>query len=432
MPFRSLYYVFGLLFLLNGIGKSADTTKTKVDSIRIQGNESTKAFIIMSELTFQTGELIDSSQLHYNRDRIYSLGIFNQVQLYFDKTDTTTLVIDVKEAWYIWPIPFAELVDKDWTKVSYGVDLFVKNFRGLNENFRIRGALGYNPGFRFYYDIPYLLRELGIYASFQGQSDLFNNPNEAAAEEAGHNFDVKHQSGSATVGKRLDNFRWASFTVALDHFLYPDWVQLNQKKDFTIPSVSISYRSDTRNLVQFPTEGQLFAAGYTYRGFGFNGFNYGKIAAEYRKYLPLENGFTLKTRGAVQALTGNRYPYHDFVFLGYGEKVRGHFSDQREGSAGIFTSVELHYPWIKDYTIEFNIPVIPKKLQTYQTSLYSYIFVDASNIKRVKSEFTGRETLLGFGAGLAIVVLPYRVSSIELAFNERGKIEFLFQLDVSF
>ncbi|MBI5727431.1 MAG: BamA/TamA family outer membrane protein, partial [Ignavibacteriales bacterium] len=332
MTYRKILFLLSLLFLISGVAKADDSIKTKVDSIRIQGNESTKAFIILSELTFNVGDLIDSAQLHYNRDRIYSLGIFNQVHLYFDQADTTTLIIDVKEAWYLWPIPFIELVDRDWTKVSYGMDLFIKNFRGLNENFRIRGALGYNPGFRIYYDIPYLLKELGIYASFQGQSDLFNNPNEAAAEEAGRNFDVKHQSGSATVGKRLDNFHWASFTVAVDHFLYPDYVQLNQKKDFTIPSLSVSYRSDTRNLAQFPTEGQLVAAGYTYRGFGFNGFNYGKIAAEYRKYIPLESGFTLKTRAAVQALTGSQYPYHDFVFLGYGEKVRGHFSEQREGS----------------------------------------------------------------------------------------------------
>ncbi len=53
----------------------------RVDSITIRGNETTEEYIILRELTFEAGDEINKKILAFNRERIYSLGIFNSVQV---------------------------------------------------------------------------------------------------------------------------------------------------------------------------------------------------------------------------------------------------------------------------------------------------------------------------------------------------------------
>lgn len=432
MAKRTILRTIYLVVFFSIAAWATDSDKHKVDSIKVIGNEVTKEYIITNELTFAVGDSVTMDDLVYNKDRIFSLGIFNQVNLYFDSVQTTSLYIEVKEAWYIWPIPFAELVDRDWSKITYGVDLFIKNFRGMNENFRIRASLGYNPGFRFIYSIPYLYKETGIFASVQLQSDKFTNPSNELKAQNGTDFTVKHQGIITSVGKRFNTFTWFSGTASFDHFSYPSWIRSNQPKDYSIPSFSATYVYDTRNLIQFPTEGKYISSAVTYRGFTMHNFNFAKYSAEWRNYLPLQNRWTLKSRLAVYGLIGSEFPAHDYIFHGYGEKTRGHFSELSEGNFGVFTSVECNYPLIKDWQLNFNFPIIPRKLQSYQISIYPYFFMDASNIRKFKQDILLDNTFVGVGTGIAFVVLPYRVSSLELAFNEKGKYEILFQLDVPF
>ena len=91
-----------------------------VDSISIRGNSITDSDIILAELTFDRGDLVDSLVLEFNRKRIYSLQLFTSVEmLIFQKDSLNHLVIDVRESWYIYPIPFIDRNDKDWTKLSH-------------------------------------------------------------------------------------------------------------------------------------------------------------------------------------------------------------------------------------------------------------------------------------------------------------------------
>jgi len=106
----------------------------KVDSITIIGNEITEPEIILRELTFKTGDIVTEENLEYNKDRIYSLGIFTRVDLLINIEDNLNkLIIYVEESWYIYPIPFAELKDKDWDKISYGINLILFSTLGHPE-----------------------------------------------------------------------------------------------------------------------------------------------------------------------------------------------------------------------------------------------------------------------------------------------------------
>ena len=130
----------------------------KIDSIKIAGNEITDEFIILRELTFGIGDTLNPGLASFNRERIYSLDIFNEVKLKpFKVDDKNILIVEVEESWYIYPLPFVTLKDKDWKKISYGLAVSLKNFRGRNEKLKGVVALGYDPSFSLSYLNPNLV-----------------------------------------------------------------------------------------------------------------------------------------------------------------------------------------------------------------------------------------------------------------------------------
>ena len=105
------------------------STSIVVDSIKIKGNNTTEEFVILRELTFDIGNKVDGETLNYNRERVYSLGIFNIVEFYFlQEQNKNILVIDVQESWYIYPIPFVQLREDGLKDASYGMNFIYKNF----------------------------------------------------------------------------------------------------------------------------------------------------------------------------------------------------------------------------------------------------------------------------------------------------------------
>ncbi len=80
--------------------------RVKIDSIKIIGNETTKEFVILRELTIGIGDTLNPELASYDRERIYSLRIFIDVKLKpFSYEGKNTLLIVVEESWYIYPIP---------------------------------------------------------------------------------------------------------------------------------------------------------------------------------------------------------------------------------------------------------------------------------------------------------------------------------------
>ena len=135
-----------------------------VDSIVIQGNDITRNEIILRELTFNVGDTVNAKILEYNSERIFSLGIFTKVRLYRDPLSFSKNVVQilVSESWYIYPIPLAELKDRDWKKLSYGFDVVIQNFRGRNETLRGRVLFGYDPSLSLSYSNPYFIWDENI------------------------------------------------------------------------------------------------------------------------------------------------------------------------------------------------------------------------------------------------------------------------------
>lgn len=408
----------------------------RVDSIVIKGNDITEPEIILTELTFKIGDVVDSTKLRFNRERIYSLGIFTNVKLYPESNgDKTTLIIEVKESWYIWPIPFLALRDRDWKKATYGIDFLVMNFRGRNEKLRTSFSIGYDPSFALQYTKPYWFRKEAIY--FDAYFVYVNQNNKSANAEYlyGEKFKQKFISGSVTVGKRFNLFNKADVYGGFSYVETPKYISRINASNARIdrlPFLGFRYYYDSRDLAQFPTEGIFFNADILKKGFGNDGIDYNIFSADFREYRTVYKSLSSKWRFTTRQTFGKLIPFYDHSFLGYSERVRGHFTHRSEGNNLYLSQLEFKYPILKEINIHLELPFIPEALLTYRVEMFAQVFADAGITQLRGKSINFSHGFSGYGFGLTTLILPYNIARLEFARNELGKIEVVFDLGISF
>lgn len=408
-----------------------------IDSIKITGNETTKDFIILRELTFSVGDTLTPSLSKYNLERIYSLGIFNLVNVYPETVNNKNYaVIHVEEGWYIYPVPFLEVRENDWKKLSYGAILVVKNFRGRNENLSLRGAFGYNPFLRLLYFNPYLIREADIFFDVSAIYGTVANKSSTAEDLYGQEFDQKNVTGFLEIGKRFGLYHRFSMMLGYSYIETPFFIKgisaSNSRIDRS-PFLSFGYSYDTRDLAQFPKEGLLGAASVEFKGLGNDGIDYNIVKFDFREYRRIVGDLHAKWRLTTRLTGGKLVPYYDLSFIGFDERIRGHFYREMEGNNYYLGSMELYYPLLKDIHINFDfVPVLPRALLSYRVAIYAELFGDTGATKFKGEPLSINDFRSGYGGGITLLILPYNVVRFEIGLDEYRNTEFLFNVTASF
>lgn len=413
-----------------------DDYKFKLDLILIDGNKITEPEIIEREITFSIGDTLNPEIIKYNRERIYSLGIFNHVDLIpYSKNDSNIINILVEESWYIYPIPLIELKERSFNKISYGLDLQIKNFRGRNEFLRARFSFGYDPSLSLSYSNPWINRKYNLSLRTELFYQNINNRSKEADLIYGEEYSQKFLGMSISSGKRFDNYNTLSAGFS---FVYIETPKENLQitpfgsRIFKVPSFFVSYKYDARDLIQFPTNGSYFNIEQSVKWLNlFNNF-YTVNFLDYRYYSTIYEKFSGKIRFATRNSAGDFVPFHDRSFLGLGERVRGHFNFYSEGDSYYLTSLEIKHPIIEEWNISFVLPIIPKELLSYRVAMYVHSFIDAGLTKFNNEKFSFNNLKSGYGFGLTFLVLPYNMGRIEIGFNEFGKTELILDIGISF
>ncbi len=407
-----------------------------IDSIKIYGNDITEDFIILRELTFEPGDTVDQHTLDYNRERVYSLGIFNKVNFRFNDKDSSILNIEVEESWYIYPIPFFQIKDNDWNKFSYGISVLIKNFRGRNETLTGSAALGYDPSFSISYFKPSIIYKSNVYFNAHLSHRTITNRSEIAKKIYGGDFEYTYIVNEVGLGNRFGLFNWAGFDIGFNYIESPKYFKGSNASDERIDrlmKLGFSYSYDTRDLIQFPSEGMLFSYYMQFKGLGFNNINYSIFNIDFREYRKLIGDLGAKWRMATRLTAGRLVPYYDFSYLGFEERIRGHFSKEREGNNYYLGSLELFHPIIKDINITLDfIPLLPKELLTYRLALYAQLFADTGITQLKGSPLRIKDFDTGYGFGLSLLLLPYNILRVEVASDENQNVEYILNLGVSF
>lgn len=437
-----IVFIF-LLINCNIFSQVNDSTSSQelfpfvVDSIKISGNKTTENFVILKELTFTVGDTISEQTIYYNRERIYSLGIFNHVFLIPEiNNDIKILNIEVEESWYIYPIPFIATKENDFNKLSYGLFLRVKNFRGRNEELNGSFSFGYDPSFYISYYNPDITSKENIFISGKiGYSDV-SNKSPSAEILYGQEFSQKYIFTLFTIGKRFGLFHKFYTNISYNYIETPIYFPRINASNDRIDNrfdIGVGYEYDTRDLIQFPQNGVYANINYTLKGLGIDNINYSVGWIDFREYRNLIDELVAKWRIASRLTFGKEVPYYDYSIIGLDDKIRGHFTQKYEGDNYYFSGLEFYYPIIKELNVDLTfIPIIPDQLLSYRVGFYTQMFVEAgvAQVKGIPLKFSDFKS--GYGAGITLLFLPYNVFRIDFALDEYKHLETLINIGISY
>lgn len=402
-----------------------------IQQIVISGNDHTREFVILREMKLKPGQYYDPSLAESDRKRIQNLGLFSRVEIQpIQRDDGIILLIWVAEQWYIFPYPILFRNERSWSRISYGLGIVHANFRGRNERLSASGWAGYNPALQLSYQNPRLfgLRDWSGSINCYYSREASLNLNLAA-------YDKKQYGIMVDIGRRFGYHVFWNLSMGYKSLqIEPNVpsVLLSPSGVDKIPRVALSFRYDTRDLFEYPKQGWYFGTFVTKNGFKGH-INYWTFGADLRRYTPIFKGLALALRTAT-VLSHRTVPVYDHVYIGYSERIRGHFTKKWEGENRLLGSAELRIPIlpIRYFELESASGFTSQYLQNMKFGLSAGIFFDTGT---VWSQETAPERIhlkQGLGAGLHIH-LPYiNLLRLELGFDERFRSEYIVDAQVSF
>ncbi len=143
-----------------------------IRKIVVEGNNVTRTAVILRELSVHEGDVLiaDSlaARIEQNKLRLFNMQLFNEVDQHTERTAAgLEWYIKVKERWYIIPSVIIHFADRNfntwWVKenhdlrrVSAGLTVTDRNFRGNLERLAITAQAGYTQKLGIAYSRPYL------------------------------------------------------------------------------------------------------------------------------------------------------------------------------------------------------------------------------------------------------------------------------------
>jgi len=409
----------------------------KIAKILIGGNRRTKPQVILREMQMQIGDTVASETMQADQKRILNLGLFNRVEIdSLHEADGVHILIGVTERLYLFPFPIFFINDKDWSKASYGAGIVHINFRGRNELAAISGWAGYNPAFAIDYSNPCLFGPSQLLTRVRFSAQRVRNRSFA---NLGQEVDEKRLGASWSLGKRFGLFTYLSLNLGYTELKLdppaPDKTLDPSGRD-RLPSAGLTFVYDRRDLFEYPRSG-VFAKFWGLRtGFNSEYIHFWRYGADLRGYQKIYRNLSLGAR-AMTDLSHDNIPLYERVFLGYFNRVRGHFTrseDKDEGENLALASVELRFPILPWRYFSFNdLPIFGSSLRNMKFGLSAGIFADYGRVwfqSNQRPRFADGQR--GYGVGLHFH-LPYvNLLRLELAFDEDGRSEWIADVGVAF
>lgn len=442
-----------ILILLSGAAALANPCQEPavvITGISLSGNETTKEQVMLRELTFAPGDTILAENLEplleENQRRLFNLRLFHHVNYTYTCSEGQVQVAyQVQERFYLYPIPIFDFADrnfnawlekKDWSRIDYGLNLIRRNFRGRNEEVRVRVQRGFNKRLELGYRIPYVWRKYNIGADFSvadyrsrtiSYANL-NNRQRFFEQESG--MPIRRSSVSAALVHRQNVQRQAGLRLSYfnEHisdsvaFLNPEYYrEAQQERQYT--RLELYRVINRRNDFAYPTAGSYFEAIVAQTMFLQNsGSPFTTARAKYVQYVPLSDKYSYMVGAEGQLRLAGKHAFADNVALGFRSYVRGYELYVVGGQHyGLFKQgLTRQLVDIKSINLKF---IHNPKFNSVPLAFYLNAFTDAGyvvdDVFEQGNPLTNR-LLLGSGLGLHAVTFYDIVLRLEYTLNREG------------
>jgi outer membrane protein assembly factor BamA len=324
----------------------------EIGKIFINGNRVTRGYIIERELPFKSGDSLTLDEIIQSfvriRERLINTRLFNEVLVSLKEFRgyTIDIRIDVKERWYIFPLPYVRPVDRNFTawadenyslkRFDYGLKYSHYNFTGRNDFLRIWLITGYTQEIEIAYDKPNAGRELKhgfgggfLYAS-QKELNLATSLNKQVFVNSDSlayagKFMLEQMSFSLRYyyrpGLRTQHFVRLSFNnVRIDSAVlnYNPNYFLNNRRNIFYPELSYMIRYNNIDYVPYPTNGFFIEGGLMRRGItaDMNMWQLNVKTSEAFSFAP-KMYFVSENLGLIRVPF--KQPYYNQQLLGYND-----------------------------------------------------------------------------------------------------------------
>ncbi len=436
----------------NGDSVVSDSlSKKRIRNIIVKGNKITKDYLVLREIPFKINDSIAlkdfTKEVEQARHLIYNTTLFNEVKLTTHAVSDFDMdvLVEVKERWYIYPIPQFLLVDRnvnEWIKihnadlnrVNYGIKFLNYNLSGRRDQLRIYLFNGYSKNISIAYSAPYsnsnLTEGFTIGAGFTQAREMPYKTNYNNQILLFKQDDFVRKSWSATAGYiiRRGYFVRHFFSTTYSYIAINDSI-INEKfnpnyfkknvSKISFPDFSYTIQYTKVDNATYPLKGKLAYASIIKRGLGFsNGLDMLSVEAGGSKYWNLGQ----KWYSSIQFSSKIKLPFEQAYInqrgLGYGEAyLRGLEYYVVDGVA-----TALLRSTLKKKILAFNLPFpIPSKSHLkIPFAIFAKTYVDGGYVynKKEFDTFLNNKLLYTTGLGIDIFTLYDINLRFEYSFNQ--------------
>ena len=422
-----------------------------INNIRVTGNKKTREKVILRELPFKTGETYELSELvkafELGKRQLLNTALFIDVVVAMDKTDgyNMDVLIDVRERWYIFPVPYFKPVDRNlnqWlfekgaslSRVNYGLKLLHNNIGGRGDKLRMWLMQGYTKQLSFNYSRQYIDKKMkwGFSSSLAvgGTKEInYNTINDKQAFLKDENIHLR-KFFNASVGLTYRNaintrhsFGIAYSSEEIEDTIYklnPNYFKGNRKR-IQYPEVFYNMSYYNLDYIPYPTKGYAAEISVGKKGFtdvinlwyltlkGYGSWHTGK-----------KSFFNVIAYGSVKAPF--KQPYFNQRFLGYGDAfLQGYEYYVVDGVAGGFVKTT----YTKEF-LRFSVKSSGKNRQIPERipfRFFAKVFANAGYVHNPQpgDNRLSNRMLYSSGIGIDIFTSYDFTLKLEWTFNQMGE-----------
>lgn len=423
-----------------------------IGDIIITGNKKTKAFIILREIPFRTGEeyplAVIVKKFEDARRQLMNTALFHNVIVAAKgfEGNKIHITVDVKERWYLFPLPYFKPVDRNlnqWlieqkaslSRVNYGAKVLYNNATGRNDKLRLLLVNGYTKQISFSYDRLYIDKKLkwGMNMSFaMGKNKEINyntiNDKQVFLKDKDAYLRTFTRGSFELTYRRAIKTRH-SFGVAYVQEAVKDTVlKLNPEyfnasgRSIHFPEIYYSMTYYDLDYIPYPTKGYAVQLSAGKRGFNKT-TNLWSLSAKASGswHLWPKTFLNLNVYGSIKAPF--KQAYFNQRFLGYGDAfMQGYEYYVIDGVAGGYLKSTLTRE-----LVNFNIRIPPmkkgKEAERIPVRIFGKVFGNTGYVHNPQpgDNFLSNKMLYSGGFGIDILTFYDVTFKLEWTFNQLGQ-----------
>jgi outer membrane protein assembly factor BamA len=450
---RRKAFLFAVVYAIAYLWPALALANTDIDSnakyqvadIKIEGNKVTKPFIIFRECSFKVGDSLPMTNLDAllvrNEQRIMNTQLFISVKISVDSfaKGLVYLRIVVRENWYIFPVPFVRLNDRniaEWrergaklSRINYGVYLDHTNLLGMRQKGLIYVDVGLNTRVLVRYQNPHLYgnKNNGLFAEVRGLSYrgiAVNTDNNKLQFVGTDKTMLQLLDGKVRWRRRSGYYRVHFIELGFSTQKGSDTLsKLNpyyfsygkDKQRYT--TIAYAYRHDNRDNVNYSLSGAALLAEVRQVGvLPSDDVHFLQLRVLAAKYIPLGKNWYINgiAKGKIQST--DNVPYNLQRGLGYEEDfLRGYELYVANGTRYASARINLKRQLVVR-ELRFNKARI-SQLKVIPYGIYICAFADAGYVYQKYTDRLDNNLANTFMYSQGISLETYTINNVTAKFN---------------